>query len=110
MVTMLKEKVNTHFSFPLLLNMSGYMEKNLIPSLSTSSNSPLSKESIGCHQSSADGSAPSSVNSETTDSQESDELQKNIKYEDESSIYELIGVTVHTGNHLLLFFNFNFFF
>ena len=27
MITMLKEKVNTHFSFPLQLNMSGYMEK-----------------------------------------------------------------------------------
>ncbi|CAF0722648.1 unnamed protein product [Brachionus calyciflorus] len=32
MVTMLKEKVNTHFSFPLQLNMSGYMEQNLIES------------------------------------------------------------------------------
>lgn len=31
MVTMLKEKVNTHFSFPLRLNMSGYVEKQLMP-------------------------------------------------------------------------------
>lgn len=30
MVTMMKEKVNTHFSFPLQLDMSPYMEKNLI--------------------------------------------------------------------------------
>lgn len=30
MVTMLKEKVNTHFSFPLRLDMSQYMEKNLM--------------------------------------------------------------------------------
>ena len=31
MVTMLKEKVNTHFSFPFQLDMSAYMEHNLIP-------------------------------------------------------------------------------
>lgn len=31
MLTMLKEKVNTHFSFPMRLDMSGYMEKTLIP-------------------------------------------------------------------------------
>lgn len=31
MVTMLKEKVNTHFSFPLRLDMSGYVEKQLMP-------------------------------------------------------------------------------
>jgi len=30
MLTMMKEKVNTHFSFPLELDMSPYMEKNLI--------------------------------------------------------------------------------
>ena len=32
MVTMMKEKVNSHFSFPLRLDMSGYMESNLISS------------------------------------------------------------------------------
>ena len=31
MLTMLKEKVNTHFSFPFRLDMSPYMEQNLIP-------------------------------------------------------------------------------
>ena len=31
MITMLKEKVNTHFSFPFRLDMSSYMEENLIP-------------------------------------------------------------------------------
>lgn len=31
MVTMTKEKVNTHFSFPLRLDMSNYMERNLMP-------------------------------------------------------------------------------
>lgn len=28
---MQKEKVNTHFSFPLRLDMSGYVEKHLMP-------------------------------------------------------------------------------
>jgi ubiquitin carboxyl-terminal hydrolase 34 len=32
MVTMMKEKVNSHFSFPLRLDMSPYMEFNLIQS------------------------------------------------------------------------------
>ncbi|XP_065207082.1 ubiquitin carboxyl-terminal hydrolase puf isoform X2 [Planococcus citri] len=31
MVTMTKEKVNTHFSFPMRLDMSEYVEKHLIP-------------------------------------------------------------------------------
>lgn len=31
MVTMLKEKVNTHFSFPMRLDMSEYVEKHLMP-------------------------------------------------------------------------------
>lgn len=30
MVTMMKEKVNTHFSFPLHLDMLPYMEHNLL--------------------------------------------------------------------------------
>ena len=30
MLTMTKEKVNTHFSFPLILNMNPYLEENLI--------------------------------------------------------------------------------
>ncbi|XP_050545386.1 ubiquitin carboxyl-terminal hydrolase 34 [Daktulosphaira vitifoliae] len=31
MITMMKEKVNTHFSFPMILDMSGYVEKHLMP-------------------------------------------------------------------------------
>ena len=31
MITMMKEKVNTHFSFPLHLDMAGYVEKTLMP-------------------------------------------------------------------------------
>lgn len=32
MITMMKEKVNTHFSFPFRLNMAPFMEENLLPS------------------------------------------------------------------------------
>lgn len=31
MITMTKEKVNTHFSFPMRLDMSEYIEKHLVP-------------------------------------------------------------------------------
>ncbi|CAL1294964.1 unnamed protein product [Larinioides sclopetarius] len=62
-VTNTKEKVNTHFSFPFQLDMSNYMEKNLIP-----------QQHIDKEENSG------------TDS------------DDECYEYELIGVTVHTGN------------
>uniref|UniRef100_T1IPZ0 ubiquitinyl hydrolase 1 n=1 Tax=Strigamia maritima TaxID=126957 RepID=T1IPZ0_STRMM len=59
MVTMMKEKVNTHFSFPLRLDMSGYIEKNLMP-----------------------------------DQYKVDDCSKD---EEDNYLYDLIGVTVHTG-------------
>ncbi len=55
MVTMMKEKVNTHFSFPLKLDMAGYTEAALMGS------------------------------------------DKDKQSDDSSFIYNLIGVTVHTG-------------
>ena len=83
MVTMLKEKVNTHFSFPLQLNMSGYMEKNLIPS-TLSYNANSNEDQAGAKEES---------NSPLSDTKSEDEESQ----DDESYIYELIGVTVHTG-------------
>ncbi len=67
------EKVNTHFSFPFQLDMSPYMEKNLIPK---------DKEDV-------DKEAKSKKEQQTAE--EEDEAA-NVSYE-----YELIGVTVHTG-------------
>ncbi|XP_022096710.1 ubiquitin carboxyl-terminal hydrolase 34-like [Acanthaster planci] len=58
MVTMMKEKVNTHFSFPLKLNMAGYTEDALMSS---------------------------------------DRNRQDNLTEDASYMYDLIGVTVHTG-------------
>lgn len=57
----MKEKINTHFSFPFRLDMTPYMEQTLIPSKSNDSG----------HESSSSKVSPE---------------------------YELIGVTVHTGN------------
>lgn len=72
MITMLKEKVNTHFSFPMRLDMSGYVEKMLMPQQyhekksqsqesSTSSSSSESENSVrdGCNVIVDDGVAKS---------------------------------------------------
>ena len=66
------EKVNTHFSFPFQLDMSPYMERNLIPK----DKEDVDKEKVG---------------KEGQPGQEEEE-DPNVSYE-----YELIGVTVHTG-------------
>ncbi|KAJ8308148.1 hypothetical protein KUTeg_013022 [Tegillarca granosa] len=70
MVTMMKEKVNTHFSFPLCLDMSPYMEKNLM--------------------------GPDKLNSDD-DEDDGFLVLDDDNGDDESFEYELIGVTVHTG-------------
>ena len=60
MVTMMKEKVNTHFSFPFRLDMTPYMEQTLIPSKGKETKnmeSSLEYELIGVtvHTGTADG-------------------------------------------------------
>lgn len=71
MVTMLKEKVNTHFSFPMRLNMADYLERNLVPS--------KEREKEGVEEEPAQNEyAEKGKSSESTE-------------------YTLIGVTVHTG-------------
>jgi len=69
MVTMMKEKVNTHFSFPFRLDMAPYMEHNLIP-----------KKGLA----------------EETESKQKKQKETE-KVPEKSCEYELIGVTVHTG-------------
>ncbi|XP_052769790.1 ubiquitin carboxyl-terminal hydrolase 34-like isoform X3 [Mya arenaria] len=68
MLTMMKEKVNTHFSFPLRLDMSPYMEKNLI------SSDKLQQ-----------------------DDEDIFGLEGEEEPADDTFEYELNGVTVHTG-------------
>lgn len=71
---MQKEKVNTHFSFPLKLDMSDYVEKTLLPQ--------QYQESVDARKATESG---------FTDDEDSDEHINQLEY-------NLIGVTVHTGN------------
>ena len=48
MITMLKEKVNTHFSFPLKLNMSKYMENNVLSSKNNNGESAAAAAAPPC--------------------------------------------------------------
>ncbi|CAF3868679.1 unnamed protein product [Rotaria sp. Silwood2] len=79
MVTMQREKVNTLFQFPMQLDMSGYMETNLIDRNKLISN-------------------------DNQDNYEDKDIENTNKYlpfspssGNESHLFELIGVTVHTG-------------
>ena len=119
MITMLKEKVNTHFSFPFRLDMSPYLEHNLIPNdkqdMASSSETPQSAATL---ESSEEIIKPDSVSKQMayTDVQQrckvnlenesqherTSELRQNKSsnkgtYNETSFDYELIGVTVHTG-------------
>ncbi|XP_064621669.1 ubiquitin carboxyl-terminal hydrolase 34-like isoform X2 [Lineus longissimus] len=69
MVTMMKEKVNTHFSFPLRLSVADYMEQNL-----------LGPDKL------ADEEDVNKIDDDNNDDEDGNSFE-----------YELIGVTVHTG-------------
>lgn len=108
MTTMTKEKVNTHFSFPLKLDMSSYLEKNLIKrqvssASASSSSSPTNiqdsnQDNNSQCSSKADYAKPADSLSESpAGSSTSNDDDDTREDEDESAIYELIGVTVHTG-------------
>ncbi|XP_054154148.1 ubiquitin carboxyl-terminal hydrolase 34-like [Oppia nitens] len=87
MVTMTKEKVNTHFSFPFQLDMAPYLEKNLIKASTT--NNP--KESVGGDE------AMSTDSNNDQQQQQQQQPPNNLISPDTSTEYVLIGVTVHTG-------------
>lgn len=75
MLTMQKEKVNTHFSFPMKLDMSGYVEKTLLPQQYQESMAESNEQKI-----------------------QIDDEQLNNEGPEDQYEYNLIGVTVHTGN------------
>ncbi|CAF0871243.1 unnamed protein product [Adineta ricciae] len=79
MVTMQREKVNTLFQFPMQLDMSGYMETNLIDK-----NKQMGDD-----------------NHEHDDDKDNENSNRNTPSSpltsNESHLFELIGVTVHTG-------------
>jgi len=123
MATMTKEKVNTHFSFPLKLNMADYLEANLMKRQQSSNTGSCSskdsttgsssseqkntgqvderlspnseEEQSNMDQTSAD--SPNSCESEPSSNSEPSTMMREDKQEIET-MYELIGVTVHTGN------------
>ncbi|CAG4931724.1 unnamed protein product [Parnassius apollo] len=78
MLTMLKEKVNTHFSFPMRLDMSGYVEKHLMPAQYQEEKRKSEELKKDCE------------GSPSAESEDNSEFEEHYEY-------ELIGVTVHTG-------------
>ena len=104
MVTMTKEKVNTHFSFPMRIDLSPYLEENLIRNDDTNKQQQTPKKT---GPDSTENQPASSNQQQTTDHQ-TNNSRKRSKDESSSSTttttndsksnqYELIGVTVHTG-------------
>ncbi|XP_050445731.1 ubiquitin carboxyl-terminal hydrolase 34 isoform X2 [Cataglyphis hispanica] len=83
MGTMLKEKVNTHFSFPLRLDMSGYVEKKLMPQHYKDEKKAVLLQK---RKSENDGHTRPLLDEEDIQEEEMEHYQ-----------YDLIGVTVHTG-------------
>ncbi|CAG7822666.1 unnamed protein product [Allacma fusca] len=79
MITMMKEKVNTHFSFPLHLDMTGYTEKTLMP------------------QQYLEEKMKKQASKKDDDSEGNSGNQDQDVDEEECYEYDLIGVTVHTG-------------
>ena len=80
MLTMLKEKVNTHFSFPMRLDMSGYMEKTLIPQQYQEGKRKTEESAIAVDESKADGTA-----NETEDPSKSDQNAEDVKIDEEET-------------------------
>lgn len=123
MVTMLKEKVNTHFSFPLRLDMSRYVEKTLMPQ---HYQEEKFKSQMRRKVSECDSTANVSTDKGTVDATGVDDTDKKVdpprpktqkELDEEEQIkqeqlnmdeeesedfnenyeYDLVGVTVHTG-------------
>lgn len=83
MLTMLKEKVNTHFSFPMRLDMSGYMEKTLMPQQYQEGKRKTEESAIVVDEPKVDDTA-----NETEDQSKSDQNAENIKIDEEETKVE----------------------
>ena len=97
MGTMLKEKVNTHFSFPLRLDMSGYVEKKLMPQHYHEERERVSSSgdtgSIGTRSESENEQGVTGMETNSLNHAQSKESKGQMEHYQ----YDLIGVTVHTG-------------
>lgn len=92
MVTMLKEKVNTHFSFPMRINMRDYVEKNLMPQ--------QHKAMEEQEQEAKDNKQKLSGGDVDGDKEAAESEQETVNGSAaavEEYEYDLVGVTVHTG-------------
>lgn len=105
MLTMQKEKVNTHFSFPMKLDMSAFVEKTLMPQQYNKNKKnkrdkmSRDKETEPIHKVDAEGADKNATESKSEQTQEN---SKPDGEEDDNEFaeyyeYKLIGVTVHTG-------------
>ncbi|XP_034239169.1 ubiquitin carboxyl-terminal hydrolase puf isoform X4 [Thrips palmi] len=91
MVTMLKEKVNTHFSFPMRLDMSGYVEQKLMPHRYQEEKKKAKQQKM--EQALGDGQQAENCD-QTNKAENCDSENEEFR---ERYDYDLIGVTVHTG-------------
>lgn len=101
MATMTKEKVNTHFSFPMQIDLAPYLEENLIrnddkqhQTKKSANNFEAANDLNSSTSSTAD--QPSINRKRSKDESFSSTFLPN-QSQKESTEYELIGVTVHTG-------------
>lgn len=100
MVTMLKEKVNTHFSFPMRLDMSRYVEKTLMPQhyQEEKLKSQTSESSGDENKTKIDGNDENNIKIDEDKFTESESSSlSGADNENENYEYDLVGVTVHTG-------------
>lgn len=106
MLTMQKEKVNTHFSFPMKLDMSAFVEKTLMPqqynddkqkraeiaaaaTVASTDNETSPSEAL-ISEASTSTATPKPPVAAVVNSEEDEKFAEHYEY-------KLIGVTVHTG-------------
>lgn len=102
MLTMQKEKVNTHFSFPMKLDMSAFVEKTLMPQQYNDDKKKRAEEAEAAAAAAAVAESTETPSQEDADSVSTTSAAdtKPIIEDDEFADhfeYKLIGVTVHTG-------------
>lgn len=111
MLTMQKEKVNTHFSFPMKLDMSAFVEKTLMPQQYNDDKKKHEEETAAAAAANASSieeiankSSEQSMKSDDSkfDSNSNESKMVAISSDEDEEFaehyeYKLIGVTVHTG-------------
>lgn len=105
MLTMQKEKVNTHFSFPMKLDMSAFVEKTLMPQQynDNKKHKQMRKTTVSESESKSNDEISSKGSNDDKSELKPDDLNLNGEQDDEDDEfaehfeYKLIGVTVHTG-------------